>query len=172
MSLGLSILFESIYMYIIRGKNQREENLEMSVYIVGSGGREHSLALRLHQSIRLISSAPGNAGLAMVGTCFPIAANDLVGHVKLVREHKPELVLIGPEDPLAMGLADLIAQLGVPVFGPSELAAQVEASKYFAKQVMMAAGVPTAKFEYFLDSQGALEYLQQAGCPFEECTRT
>jgi phosphoribosylamine---glycine ligase len=116
------------------------------VVLVGSGGREHALAWRLSSSPALteLHAAPGNPGIARLATCHPVAADDGEGLTALARSLDAELVIVGPEAPLVAGVADTLRHVGIPVFGPSAEAARIEGSKRFAKQVMAAAGVPTA----------------------------
>jgi phosphoribosylamine---glycine ligase len=119
----------------------------VKVLVVGSGGREHALAWKLAQSPVLdeIHAAPGNPGIAQLGTCHPIRAEDGEGLLDLARMLHAELVVIGPEAPLVAGVADQLRHAGVAVFGPSAAAARIEGSKTFAKEVLRAAGVPTAE---------------------------
>jgi phosphoribosylamine---glycine ligase len=114
--------------------------------VVGSGGREHALAWKLAQSPGLteLHAAPGNPGIAKLAECHPIRADDAEGLLGLSRSLAVELIVVGPEVPLAMGLADALRRFGFLVFGPSAAAARIEGSKAFAKEVMAAAGVPTA----------------------------
>jgi phosphoribosylamine--glycine ligase len=114
---------------------------------VGSGGREHALAWKLAQSRELseLHAAPGNPGIAALGSCHPVRAEDVEGLLALARELAIGLVVIGPEAPLAAGVADELRHAGFLVFGPSAAAARIEGSKLFAKDVMDAAGVPTAR---------------------------
>jgi len=116
------------------------------VLVVGSGGREHALAWKLAQSPLLteLHAAPGNPGIAALAECHPIRADDAEGVLGLSRSLDVDLVVIGPELPLVLGLADALRRFGVLVFGPSAAAARIEGSKVFAKDVMSAAGVPTA----------------------------
>jgi phosphoribosylamine---glycine ligase len=116
------------------------------VLVVGSGGREHALAWKLSQSPRLDSlhAAPGNPGIARLGECHPVRAEDAEGLLALCRELEIDLVVVGPEAPLVAGLADTLRHAGVAVFGPSRAAAMIEGSKRFAKEVLEATGVPTA----------------------------
>jgi phosphoribosylamine--glycine ligase len=118
----------------------------MKVLVVGSGGREHALAWKLAQSDALaeLHAAPGNPGIAALARCHPIRMNDVEGLLGLCREHELDLVVIGPEAPLVAGVADRLRRAGVTVFGPGAEAARIEGSKSFAKEVMEAAGVPTA----------------------------
>jgi phosphoribosylamine--glycine ligase len=116
------------------------------VLIVGSGGREHALAWKLSQSPMLeeLHAAPGNPGIAALGTCHPVRAEDGEGLLELARALEIDLAVIGPEAPLVAGVADELRHAGVTAFGPSAGAARIEGSKSFAKDVLAAAGVPTA----------------------------
>jgi phosphoribosylamine--glycine ligase len=117
------------------------------VLIVGSGGREHALAWRLAQSDRLteLHAAPGNPGIAGLGACHPVRADDGEGLLELAQALGIGLAVIGPEAPLVAGVADRLRHGGIPVFGPSAAAARIEGSKSFAKEILEAAGVPTAR---------------------------
>jgi phosphoribosylamine---glycine ligase len=119
----------------------------VKVLLVGSGGREHALAWKLAQSPALeeLHAAPGNPGIARLGTCHPIREEDGEGLLDLARMLHADLVVVGPEMPLVAGVADELRRGGVAVFGPSSTAARIEGSKAFAKDVMRAAGVPTAE---------------------------
>ncbi len=118
----------------------------MRVLLVGSGGREHALAWKLAQSKSLteLHAAPGNPGISELGECHPIRGEDGESLLGLARSLGVELVVVGPEVPLVRGVADVLRHAGIPVFGPSAAAARIEGSKSFAKEVMGAAGVPTA----------------------------
>ena len=118
----------------------------MRVLVVGSGGREHALAWKLAQSPTLteLHAAPGNPGIAAVAKCHPIRPEDAEGLLGLSRSLDVDLVVIGPELPLVLGLADALRRFGFLVFGPSAAAARIEGSKAFAKEIMAAAGVPAA----------------------------
>jgi phosphoribosylamine---glycine ligase len=119
----------------------------VKVLLVGSGGREHALAWKLAQSPRLeeLHAAPGNPGIAQLGTCHPIRAEDGESLLELARNLPADLVVVGPELPLVAGVADELRLGGVAVFGPSAAAARIEGSKAFAKEVMRAAAVPVAE---------------------------
>ena len=119
----------------------------MRVLLVGSGGREHALAWKLAQSPNLteLHAAPGNPGIARLADCHPISAGDGEGLLALAGSLDIDLVVVGPEAPLVSGLADVLRRVGIPVFGPSKAAAAIEGSKSFAKDVLVAAGVPTAR---------------------------
>ena len=114
---------------------------------MGSGGREHALAWKLAQSkdCEELHAAPGNPGIARIGHCHPVRAEDGEGLLAFCGEHEIDLVVVGPEAPLVAGLADQLRHAGVAVFGPSAAAAQIEGSKLFAKEIMASAGVPTAE---------------------------
>jgi phosphoribosylamine---glycine ligase len=119
----------------------------VKVLVVGSGGREHALAWKLAQSpvVEEVHAAPGNPGIAAIGRCHPIRAEDSESLLELARTLSADLVVVGPEAPLAAGVGDTLRRGGVAVFGPSAAAAHIESSKGFAKEVMRAAGVPTAE---------------------------
>ena len=118
----------------------------MNVLIVGSGGREHALAWKLSQSpsLEALHAAPGNPGIAGLGECHPVRAEDGEGLLSLCRELDIDLVVVGPEAPLVVGLVDTLRRAGIAVFGPTAAAARIEGSKSFAKEVLETAGVPTA----------------------------
>jgi phosphoribosylamine---glycine ligase len=117
------------------------------VLVVGSGGREHALAWSLSRDagVAELHAAPGNPGIAALAHCHPVRADDQPALVSLARELRIDLVVVGPEAPLVAGLADELRHRGIAVFGPSAAAARIEGSKSFAKEVMDAAGVPTAQ---------------------------
>ena len=119
----------------------------MRVLLVGSGGREHALAWKLAQSSLLtdLHAAPGSPGIAALGECHPIRAEDGEGLLALANALDADLVVVGPEAPLVAGVADLLRHAGIAVFGPSAAAATIEGSKSFAKEVLTAAGVPAAQ---------------------------
>jgi phosphoribosylamine--glycine ligase len=118
----------------------------VNVLLVGAGGREHALAWKITQSplLRELHAAPGNPGIAALGACHPLSADDPEALLALCREASIDLVVVGPEAPLVAGLADHLRHAGIAVFGPSAAAARIEGSKSFAKDVMRASGVPTA----------------------------
>jgi phosphoribosylamine--glycine ligase len=118
----------------------------VKVLVVGSGGREHAIARALRRSPELLElhAAPGNPGIARLGRCHPVRDEDLDGLVELAQALRIDLAVIGPEAPLVAGAADALRRAGVPAFGPSAGAARIEGSKSFAKEIMEAAGVPTA----------------------------
>ncbi len=141
----------------------------MKILLVGSGGREHALAWKLSQSPRLGSlyTLPGNPGTALVGTNLPGNPDDPQAVLYAALTHKIDLVVVGPEAPLAAGLADVLVDAGIPVFGPSRAAAQLESSKAFAKNFMLRHAIPTARFSSFNALPEALAYLhtfEPGGC--------
>ncbi|HVT89807.1 MAG TPA: phosphoribosylamine--glycine ligase [Tepidisphaeraceae bacterium] len=137
----------------------------MKVLLIGNGGREHALAWKLASSPRVTAlyAAPGNPGIAQMADLVPIGVLDFEKIEKFITQNKIELVVIGPEDPLAAGLADRITAMGVKVFGPSRLAAQLEADKWFAKELMRHQAVPTAEARAFVDADAAEEYVKTRG---------
>ncbi len=139
----------------------------MKVLIVGSGGREHALGWKIAQSPLLtrLYFAPGNAGTSLLGENIAVSSDDLPGLVNLARTEALDLVIVGPEGPLAAGLADRLRAEGIPVFGPSQRAAQIEASKAFAKEFMLRTGLPTARYARFQALDPALAHLAQVDYP-------
>ncbi|GAB4210636.1 MAG: phosphoribosylamine--glycine ligase [Roseiflexaceae bacterium] len=132
----------------------------MNVLLVGSGGREHALAWKLAQSPLLteLLIAPGNPGTALHGRNIPVNAEAIPLLIDVARQERVGLVVVGPEAPLAQGLADACAQAGIPVFGPSAAAARIESSKAFAKELMLRANVPTAEAHIFNDAAAAAAF--------------
>src|SRR4051812_25760865 len=140
----------------------------MNILVIGKGGREHALAWRLKQSARggKVFCAPGNAGTARDGiTNVPIEHTETDKLQRFCLKEKIDLVVIGPEDPLAAGLADFLRGKGLKVFGPSKDAARIESSKVFAKELMRHADVPTAEFRVFDHPQPARDYIETRDYP-------
>ena len=137
----------------------------MKVLLVGSGGREHALAWRLKRSPRLTDLwvAGGNAGTAQVATNLKVNPEDVAAVADAARSLGVDLVVVGPEQPLADGLVDRLGSIGIPAFGPSRAAAQLEASKSFARQVMQDAGIPSPEYRVFRDRSLALDFLHSHG---------
>lgn len=137
----------------------------MRILIVGGGGREHALAWAIARSPRCseLFCAPGNAGSAALGENLPIADTDIEGIVRAAIERRIGLVVVGPEAPLAAGLVDALQAAGVRAFGPTAAAAQIESSKWFAKQVMTAAGAPHAGAELFESARAAHKWIEMLG---------
>jgi phosphoribosylamine--glycine ligase len=139
----------------------------MKVLIIGNGGREHTLAWKIANDSKKpeIFCAPGNAGTAALGTNLDLSGTDLTGILAWAQANKPDLTVIGPEAPLCAGLADVLEAEGFRVFGPKKAAAELEGSKQFAKEIMKAAGVPTAASEMFTDAASACAYVREKGAP-------
>lgn len=130
----------------------------MNILILGAGGREHALAWKIAQSplVDQVMCAPGNPGMDEIGPCFDVDPSDVENVVKLVLQVEPDLVIIGPEAPLAAGVSDVLRARGFDVFGPSQAAAQLESSKAFSKARMTKYDVPTAAYRAFAVGQEAL----------------
>jgi len=139
----------------------------MKVLVIGGGGREHALCWKLNRSksVSEIICAPGNPGIAREARCINTGAEDIDGLMTLAREEKPRLVVVGPEVPLVLGLADQLRAEGFAVFGPDQAAAELEGSKSFSKTLMDEAGVPTAQFETHTDPEKASAYIKKVGAP-------
>jgi phosphoribosylamine--glycine ligase len=133
----------------------------MKVLVIGKGGREHALVWKLAQSPRAerVYCAPGNAGTALDGTNVPIEANDFDRLIRFARKEDVGLTVVGPEEPLALGIVDAFQKEGLRIFGPTREAARIEASKTFAKQLMRHADVPTAEFRAFDHPEPARHYV-------------
>jgi phosphoribosylamine--glycine ligase len=140
----------------------------MHVLIIGSGGREHALAWKLAQSpdVRRLSAAPGNPGIAELGACHPIDPCDIAAILDLSRREKVGFVVVGPEAALAAGLVDQLTAAGIPAFGPTAAAAQVEASKAFTKALCDEAGIPTAAYARCSRADEAKAYLKRLPGPY------
>ncbi|MBP7638990.1 MAG: phosphoribosylamine--glycine ligase [Kiritimatiellae bacterium] len=139
----------------------------MKILVVGGGGREHAIAWRLARETSRpeIFCAPGNAGTASVARNLPIPADDIPALLAWARENRPDLTVVGPEAPLCLGITDAFAADGLRVFGPCQAAARMEGSKRFAKEIMNAAGVPTARALTFDDAEAAVAALPSFSLP-------
>lgn len=141
----------------------------MEVLVVGGGGREHAIcyALKKNKDITKIYCAPGNGGISDIAKCLPdIKATDLDGILEFVKAHPGiSMTVVAPDDPLALGLVDLLNENGFRAFGPTKDAAQIEASKVFSKNLMKKYGIPTADYQVFDDARSAKEYLKTAEYP-------
>ena len=133
----------------------------MKVMIVGGGGREHAILEKLRESPRIdtIYALPGNGGMQQHAICVPIRATDLDGIVRFAQEHEIDFAVIGPDDPLIAGVCDRLRAVGVRCFGPSKVAAAIEGSKSFSKNLMRKYGIPTAEYAVFDRAQEAYAYL-------------
>lgn len=139
----------------------------MKILVVGSGAREHALCWKLAQSplTTELLCTPGNPGTNEVARNLPFKVNDIPGITAAVQELEIDFVVVGPEEPLSLGLADTLRELGVPVFGPGKDAAQIETSKRWAKEIMASAGVPTGRCVATSDLRQALEAVESFGAP-------
>lgn len=139
----------------------------MKVLIIGSGGREHALAWKIAQSPKLtkLFCAPGNAGIAGVAECVSIPADEVQALLKFARREKIDLTVVGPEAPLVAGIADRFEANGLPIFGPSQRAAELEGSKVFAKHILRKHAIPTAHYDVFETVDAAEEHLRKAPLP-------
>jgi phosphoribosylamine--glycine ligase len=137
------------------------------VLLVGGGGREHALAWKIAQSPRLgrLVAAPGNPGIARHAECAAVRDNEIDDLVALARRERADLVVVGPELPLSLGLADRLREAGLMVFGPSQAAARLESSKVFSKDLMARYGIPTARFKIFQDVAAARRFCRVLGAP-------
>lgn len=139
----------------------------MKILVVGGGGREHAIIWKLRQnkSISEIHCAPGNGGISDIAKCVPIGATDIDALVEYSKQERFDLVVVAPDDPLYMGLVDVLEAEGICAFGPSSKAAEIEGSKVYAKQLMKKYGIPTADYEIFDDYQKALKYIESCKLP-------
>lgn len=141
--------------------------LPKTLLVVGGGGREHALvrALAASPSAPRILCAPGNAGIEALARCFPIKADDIEGLVALAIKEQVDFVVVGPEVPLVLGLADRLREKAIPVYGPGAAGARLEASKIYTKEILLKYGIPTAAARTFEESAGAIDYIRQRGVP-------
>lgn len=139
----------------------------MTVLVVGGGGREHALVWKIKQSplVGAVYAAPGNVGIAGEAECIPIRAEDINCLVAFASERKIDLTIVGPDDPLALGIVDVFEAHGLRVFGPSRRAAEIESSKVFAKDLMRRYGIPTARYATFTSPNEAEAYIRREGAP-------
>src|SRR5438132_2838954 len=139
----------------------------MKILVIGGGGREHALVWKLKQSssVDRIFCAPGNAGTAEIAENIAISATDLPQLLRFAKQNDVELTVVGPDDPLAMGIVDLFTADKLRIFGPIKSAARLESSKIFAKELMRAKKVPTAQARVFSESKEALGYCDELKFP-------
>ena len=139
----------------------------MNVMIIGSGGREHVIALKLSKSplVEKIYCAPGNGGISQLAECVDIAATDIAAMVAFAKEKAIDFVVVAPDDPLALGMVDAMEAAGIRAFGPNKAAAIIEASKAYSKQLMKKYHIPTAEYEIFSDYSVAKEYVEICKIP-------
>ena len=139
----------------------------MRVLVIGSGGREHALVWKIKQSpkVEKIFCAPGNAGTSEFADNIPIAADDIEGLLQFAMKKEIGLTVVGPEQPLVMGIVDRFEVKGLRIFGPSASAAELEGSKSFSKDIMQKYGLPTAEYKIFTSAESATKYIQAKNCP-------
>ena len=139
----------------------------LCILVIGQGGREHALVWKLKASPRVskVYAAPGNPGIERIAECVPIRADDVHSLARFALDNGVDLAVIGPEAPLALGVADEFMRLGIPVFGPTKAAASIETSKVWAKRFMTRHNIPTADYSIFGDADAAKRYVRAHGCP-------
>jgi len=139
----------------------------MKILVVGSGGREHALVWKLSQSPRVetIYCAPGNAGIAGLAECVPIAASEVERLADFARDKGVDMTFVGPEDPLTLGIVDIFEARGLRAFGPSKAAAAIEGSKVFMKDLLRKYDIPTGFYQAFTDRDQAVAYVREKGAP-------
>lgn len=139
----------------------------MNIFVIGSGGREHALVWKIAKSrkIKKIFCAPGNPGIAQLAECVNIKADDIKGLREFAIKEKIDLMVVGPELPLTLGIIDFFEEKGLKVFGPSKKAAEIEGSKVFAKNLMQKYSIPTAAYKVFKDSRDAKDYIKEHSFP-------
>jgi phosphoribosylamine--glycine ligase len=139
----------------------------MKVLVIGGGGREHALTWKIAQSplVAKLYCAPGNPGIAAHAECVDIPVSDLDALLAFAQSNEIDLTVVGPEDPLSRGIVDRFESKGLKIFGPSQAAAQLEASKAFAKRVMDKYGIPTARHEVFTNADSAIAHVRKQGAP-------
>lgn len=140
----------------------------MNVLVVGSGGREHAIIWKLSQSrgISRLYCAPGNGGISDIAECHDLKTEDISGLIDFTKKNRIDLVVVGPEVPLAAGIVDAFEKKGIPIFGPVAKGANIEASKIFSKELMKESGVPTAPFTVFDDYKKASSHISAKELPF------
>lgn len=131
----------------------------MKIFVIGGGGREHALCWKFDQEGHEVFCAPGNPGIHEVAHVFPVAVNDRKALLEAANQAQPDLIVIGPEDPLIAGMGDMFREHGFAVFGPDQAAARLEGSKSFSKDMMKRAGIPTARYQSFSDPGAAKDYV-------------
>lgn len=129
----------------------------MDVLVVGGGGREHAIIMKLSQSPKIgkLYCTPGNGGISRFAECFDIKATDIDGVVELAKKLSVDMVVVAPDDPLVLGMVDVLNANGIKTFGPNKAAAEIEGSKVFSKQLMKKYKIPTAEYEVFFRCKGS-----------------
>jgi len=139
----------------------------MKILVIGGGGREHALVWKLRQSPRVaeVYCAPGNAGIGRLAKLVDISPDDVAGLLRFAQDNKIDLTVVGPELPLTLGIVDEFQRYRLPIFGPSKLAAQLEGSKVFSKELLRKHAIPTGFFSSFTDPDDARRYIAEVGPP-------
>ncbi|KRE22812.1 phosphoribosylamine--glycine ligase [Paenibacillus sp. Soil522] len=139
----------------------------MRILVVGGGGREHAIvwSLKKSEKVKEIFCAPGNAGIAQLAECVPIAVSEFDELIRFAKEASVDLVFVGPDDPLADGIVDAFEAAGIQAYGPRKNAAEIEGSKIFMKNLLKKYDIPTAKYETFTDYEAASAYLREQSAP-------
>lgn len=134
----------------------------MNILVIGSGGREHAIIMKLAESPKVdkLYCTPGNGGIAKYAECFDVKATDIDGVVNLAKQVSADMVVVAPDDPLVLGMVDALNKAGFRAFGPDKAAAIIEGSKVFSKNLMKQYNIPTAKYEVFSDAQKAIDYIK------------
>lgn len=135
----------------------------MKILVVGGGGREHAIIMKLAESPKVteLYCAPGNGGISRYAKCFDVKATDMTGMVALAKQLQPDLVVVAPDDPLVLGMVDVMQAEGFKTFGPKANAAMIEGSKIFSKELMKKYQIPTGAYEVFTDSASAIAYIKE-----------
>lgn len=135
----------------------------MNILVVGGGGREHAIIKKLSESSRVdkIFCTPGNGGISCYAECFDVAATDIYGVLALSKKLNPDMVVVAPDDPLVLGMVDVLNENGFKTFGPNKAAAIIEGSKVFSKDLMKKYNIPTAKYETFDNAEKAIAYIKE-----------
>jgi len=143
------------------------EVIDMKVMVVGGGGREHAIikSIKKNPDVEKIYALPGNGGIARDAECFDIGAKDLDAITAFAKEKNVDFAVVAPDDPLVLGLVDMLKAEGIPCFGPSKAAAIIEGSKAFSKELMKKYHIPTAQYEIFTDMDEALAYVEKCAIP-------
>ena len=139
----------------------------MNLLVVGGGGREHAIiqSLKKNPEVTKIYALPGNGGIAQDAECVAIGATDIKGIVEFAAKNAIDFAVVSPDDPLVLGCADALQEIGIPVFGPNKNAAIIEGSKVFSKRLMQKYNIPTASYAVFTDLKEALDYIEDAPIP-------
>ena len=133
----------------------------MKILVVGGGGREHAIIMKLAESKKVskLYCAPGNGGISKYAECFPVKATDIDGMLALAKKLEVDLVFVAPDDPLVAGMVDVMQNAGFRTFGPNKAAAIIEGSKVFSKNLMQKYNIPTAKYAVFNQPEKVLEHI-------------